>query len=877
LFKTARLAVDDERMTRWRHVPACGVVIALLCTPAPALAAPTVSEYPISPGTNRGPLGVVAGPDGAVWFTESKGALLSPPGIGRITASGEISEYNSGLLAAPTASITLGPDGNLWFTEPSSHTIGRITPSGTITEFFISGSSQPQGIVAGPDGNLWFTQEAGHGSIGRITTSGEVSEFEAGLTSGSKPLGIAAGSDGALWFTEFGSGGIGRITTSGTISQYTSGLSGGSKPTGIAEGPDGALWFTESGGPGAIGRITTSGVISQYTSGLTGGSEPSEITAASDGNLYFTETKDPGAIGEITPSGIISQVAIHTTNSKPQGIAAGPDGNVWFTESADPGTIGKLTLPPQVGALSPSGVSEQTATLNATVAPKSQLTSYYFEYGPTESYGEHTPETSAGAGAAATSVSSTIGSLSATTTYHYRVVATNATGTIVGSDETFTTITPPVVLTGPAAGVDLTGGTLTGSVNPESQSTSYRFQWGTSTSYGNETGDASAGSDSVEHPVSESLTELTPNTIYHFRVVASNCGWCGEGTTYGPDETFRTAVEPPTAMTSAARALTQTTATLTGSVDPNGAATSYRFEWGQSAFYDHRTPLEDSAVGEDSGEHLLERELDGLTPDTTYHYRIVATNCEGCAAGTTYGADQSFQTEAPIVPEASPSDPLRSGLLVSSPILAPSSLAPTTLFQGDPAPDRPVLGRRVILREVSGNVLVKLPGTATFRALSSAADIPMGSVIDAEHGRLLLIAARDLSGRVQTVTVWGARFRVSQRKARGGHTTLALIGGRPYGCPSSRAGGSTRTSTVAKASAAKAGARRGKALWAKDNHGHFSTRGNNSVATVRGTYWGTAETCAGTLTIVRQGEVRVRPRHGRPVLVRAGHSYLAKG
>jgi streptogramin lyase len=819
-------------MMRWRHASACGVVVALLCTTAPAMAAPTVTEYPISPGTSRGPLGVTVGPDGAVWFTESKGVVLSPPGIGRITPSGEISEYRNVLLAAPAASIALGPDGNLWFTEPSSHAIGRITTSGTITEFLISGSAQPQGIVAGPDGNLWFTQEAGHGSIGRITTSGEVSEFESGMTSGAKPLGIASG-------------------------------------------PDGALWFCESGGSGAIGRITTSGTISQYTTGLTANSEPFEIAAASDGDLYFTERKDPGGIGKVTPSGSISQVAIPTANSKPQGITAGPDGNVWFTEAADPGTIGELTLPPQVSALSPSGVSEQAATLNATVAPKSQLTQYHFEYGTTQSYGQSTPEASAGAGATATGAASTIGSLSSATTYHYRVVATNATGTTYGSDETFTTVAPPTVLTGQATAVDLTGGTLTGSVDPESQPTSYRFQWGTSTSYGSQTSEASAGSDSAEHPASESLTGLAPNTVYHFRLLASNCGWCGEGTTYGADEVFRTATEPPAATTSSAEAVTRTTAKLTGSVDPKGAATSYHFEWGQSASYEHRMPAGETAVGEDGDEHRLEQELDSLTPGTTYHYRIVATNCEGCAPGTTYGADEVFQTEAPALPEAPPPDPFTPGTFVSSPTVASSSSVAQSPPppQSDPVPDPPLLGRSALLRQVSGSVLVKLPGAAGFRSLSSATDIPMGSVVDAEHGTLVLTTARDSGGHVQTVTVWGARFRVSQRKTRGGQTTLSLIGGRPSSCSRSHA----KASTVAKASAAKARSRRSKTLWAKDSHGHFSTRGNNSVATVRGTYWGTVETCAGTLTIVRRGEVSVKPAHGHPVLVRAGHSYLARG
>jgi hypothetical protein len=66
-------------------------------------------------------------------------------------------------------------------------------------------------------------------------------------------------------------------------------------------------------------------------------------------------------------------------------------------------------------------------------------------------------------------------------------------------------------------------------------------------------------------------------------------------------------------------------------------------------------------------------------------------------------------------------------------------------------------------------------------------------------------------------------------------------------------------------------------LWGKDNHGRYSTRGRNSVATVRGTVWETVDSCAGTRTVVKRGVVSVRDLHRRrSVLVRAGHSYLAK-
>jgi streptogramin lyase len=97
--------------------------------------------------------------------------------------------------------------------------------------------SNPQGITSGPDGALWFTEAYGN-KIGRITTSGTISEY-AVPTSGSSPEGIAAGPDGALWFTEGVSSKIGKVTPSGSFTEYAVPTSG-SSPFGITAGPDGA-------------------------------------------------------------------------------------------------------------------------------------------------------------------------------------------------------------------------------------------------------------------------------------------------------------------------------------------------------------------------------------------------------------------------------------------------------------------------------------------------------------------------------------------------------------------------------------------------------------------------------------------------------------
>ncbi len=85
-----------------------------------------------------------------------------------ISPSGTITEFPLPTGTILPVGIAAGPDGNLWFTEFGG-TIGRISPSGTITEFPLPSGSATRGIAAGPDGNLWFTESDGN-NIGRITS-----------------------------------------------------------------------------------------------------------------------------------------------------------------------------------------------------------------------------------------------------------------------------------------------------------------------------------------------------------------------------------------------------------------------------------------------------------------------------------------------------------------------------------------------------------------------------------------------------------------------------------------------------------------------------------------------------------------------------------
>lgn len=208
-----------------------------------------------------------------------------------------------------------------------------------------------------------------------------------------------------------------------------------------------------------------------------------------------------------------------------------------------------------------TAITSISARLNGTVNPEGQATTYQFEYGTTTSYGSETAPTAAGSGSADVKVLAQLTSLTPNTTYHYRLIATNASGTTLGSDVSFKTPKPPVpvVSTGHPTDVTQTSATLSGTVNPQGQATSYVFQYGTSTAYGNQTPGASAGSGTKGASVSAPVGALAPTTTYHYRLVATSVN----GTTFGRDVSFKT-VALPAGVTLGAPSGTITFGQLTG-------------------------------------------------------------------------------------------------------------------------------------------------------------------------------------------------------------------------------------------------------------------------------------------------------------------------
>ncbi len=110
---------------------------------------------------------LVAGPDGAMWFTAALDQLgPHSDRIGRITPAGVVSYYSTGLATTEPDGIAVGGDGAIWFTEHSTPAIARITTSGQSSRVALPTSSEPTQIVLGPGNALWFLdqQTGGYGA-----------------------------------------------------------------------------------------------------------------------------------------------------------------------------------------------------------------------------------------------------------------------------------------------------------------------------------------------------------------------------------------------------------------------------------------------------------------------------------------------------------------------------------------------------------------------------------------------------------------------------------------------------------------------------------------------------------------------------------------
>ncbi len=295
-------------------------------------------------------------------------------------------------------------------------------------------------------------------------------------------------------------------------------------------------------------------------------------------------------------------------------------------------------------------VTNHSATFNASYVGEGKDTHYYFEWGTTSSYGNKTPLSPADNGSAAGPQALSVPvTLEAEKTYHFRIVAENEYGTTVAANEQ-TLTTPPAIaslVTGAATEVTNHTATLNGSYVGEGKDTHYYFEYGTTPNYGHLSEVLDSGVGTGPQQVSAPVSELAPDTTYHFRLIAES----EYGKTVAANEGTFTTARSPTIDAFSSSGVTSSSADLHALINPHGFPTKYRFEYGTSTAYGHSAPIPDGEINQElSVSHPVNVHITGLEP-VTYHFRVVAEN----EWGTTTSEDQAFE----FFPSACPNSAIR--------------------------------------------------------------------------------------------------------------------------------------------------------------------------------------------------------------------------
>jgi phosphodiesterase/alkaline phosphatase D-like protein len=210
-----------------------------------------------------------------------------------------------------------------------------------------------------------------------------------------------------------------------------------------------------------------------------------------------------------------------------------------------------------------------------------------------------------------------------------------------------TATVPPTVTAGAPTNVTAAGATLNGTVTLNDPDTdgSYLFSWGrASGAYtGSSGGPVAAGATDLA--VQATMSSLLPGTTYYFQLCATN----SFSSACDAEQSFTTPAAVPSVTTGPATGIDPASATLNGSVNPNGAATTYMFELGTTS--GSLTSAGGGSLTAGTSLQSVSLPVSGLSPHTTYYFQLCATNSAG---GPVCGSEQSFfAPDQPTTPRRS--------------------------------------------------------------------------------------------------------------------------------------------------------------------------------------------------------------------------------
>ena len=338
-------------------------------------------------------------------------------------------------------------------------------------------------------------------------------------------------------------------------------------------------------------------------------------------------------------------------------------------------TVNPAVSAPVITSVSALFVSGTGATLSVTVNPDGASTLVWFLYATASNLSGAVSTSQQGIGSGTGNVIATAGisGLTAGTTYYYQALASNSSGTTKSGIASFTTSTgkTPVVTTGGAYSITGSTAMLGGTVNPNGVDTKAWFEYGTSSSMSGaaSTAQQDIGSGSSVVSVNANVTGLAGNTTYYFQAWASN----SNGTSQGAIFSFTSGQsQVPIATTLPVSVFGSNTATVVGSVNPNGLDTVVWFQYSTNSSLSGSFVLPQQDAGSGIIAVPVSARLSGLAAGTTYYFQVLATN----NSGTSQGAILSFNTTGGSLPAAP------SGL---SPVTGATGVASSPVLSWNPS------------------------------------------------------------------------------------------------------------------------------------------------------------------------------------------------
>ena len=295
--------------------------------------------------------------------------------------------------------------------------------------------------------------------------------------------------------------------------------------------------------------------------------------------------------------------------------------------------------PPKAVTKPATNVSVDNAVLNGVINPNGLATNAWFEWGTDNAaLTGRSPDFQKGSGTTDNQVVFTATGYQPKTTYYFRIAAINSAGKEAqGEIRSFSTPPLPTVTTGGPTEITINSAKLNGEVNPNGLQTNVWFEWGTDNNLVgySSTMNQPIGNGIINQQINATIP-VSGGVTYYYRIAARN----PEGESRGEIVHFRGKILPVT-TTTAATSVTGIGADLNGTVNPNGVETYAWFEYGTDSLLSTPSTTDNQLVGYQSTSQPVVFNVSGLTPHTTWYFRVVALN----DAGTQKGAILSFLTD----------------------------------------------------------------------------------------------------------------------------------------------------------------------------------------------------------------------------------------